>query len=99
MSLVKYRVRDIAKDFGKKPKEIATIVGKYTEVPKSNMQVLEDAELAFVFEYLTQNNQVASIESIYADVYQENKPEEPKAQPVEKAEHVHALYGGKLQSS
>jgi len=85
LSLIKYRVRDIAKDLGKQPKEIAAIVAKCTAAPKSNMQVLEDEELAFVFEYLTQHNQVASIESIYADVYHESKPEEPKAQP-EKAE-------------
>jgi len=82
LSLIKYKVRDIAKDFGKQPKEIAAIMAKCTAAPKSNMQVMEDIELAFVFEYLTQNNQVDSIESIFADVYHEAKPaaEPPKAQ-------------------
>ncbi len=77
MSLIKYKIRDIAKDFGKQPKEISAIVAKCSEEPKSNMQVLEDHELAFVFEYLTQNNQVESIESIFADVYHEPKAADP----------------------
>ena len=76
LSLIKYKIRDIAKDFGKQPKEITAIVAKCSEEPKSNMQVLEDHELAFVFEYLTQNNQVESIESIFADVYHEPKAAE-----------------------
>ena len=81
MSLIKYKVRDIAKDLGKQPKEISAIMAKCTAAPKSNMQVMEDIELAFVFEYLTQTNQVDSIESIYADVYHEAKPaaEAPEA--------------------
>ena len=81
-SLIKYRVRDVAKDFDRTPKEIINILGKYGEAPKNNMQVLEDGELAILFDYLTQNNQVASIESIFADTYHEPKPaDEPKAAP------------------
>ena len=45
MSLVKYRVKDVAADFGKTPKEIAEIVGKYFEKPRSNTQVLTDEQL------------------------------------------------------
>ena len=73
-SLIKYRVRDVAKDFGRAPKEIITILGKYGPAPKNNMQVLEDGELAILFDYLTRNNQVESIESIFADTYHEPKP-------------------------
>ena len=81
-SLIKYRVRDVAKDFDRTPKEIINILGKYGEAPKNNMQVLEDGELAILFDYLTQNNQVASIESIFADTYHEPKPaDETKAAP------------------
>ncbi len=81
-SLIKYRVRDVAKDFDRTPKEIINILGKYGEAPKNNMQVLEDGELSILFDYLTQNNQVASIESIFADTYHEPKPAaEPKAAP------------------
>ena len=61
-SLVKYRIREVAADFGMTPKEVSEIVGKYFEKPKSNTQVLEDAQLNVVFEYITRQNQVASLE-------------------------------------
>ena len=35
MSFVKYRVKEVAADFGVTPKEISEIVGKYGEKPKS----------------------------------------------------------------
>ena len=81
MSLVKYRVREVAKDLGKQPKEIADIMAKYTAAPKNNMQVMEDQELAIVFESLTQSHQVESIESIFADVYHEPKPAQTAPAP------------------
>ena len=79
-SLIKYRVRDVAKDFDRTPKEIITILSKYGTAPKNNMQVLEDGELSVLFDYLTQHNQVESIESIFADTYHEPKPA-PEAKP------------------
>ena len=45
MSFVKYRVKEVAADFGVAPKEISEIIGKYYERPKSNSQVLTDVEL------------------------------------------------------
>ena len=69
MAIEKYRVRDVARDFGMPAKVITEILDKYATAPKSNMQALEDHELSIVFEHLTQNNQIDSIESVYADVY------------------------------
>ena len=66
MSFEKYRVHEVAKDFGKQTKEITQILTKYATTPKNHMQVLEDGELSIVFEYLTQHNQVDNVESIYA---------------------------------
>ena len=87
----KYRVHEVAKDFNKNSKEITDILTKYATAPKNHMQPLSDQELSLIFEYLTQHNQVESIESIYADVYREPKPapapkaeakeERPKQQP------------------
>ena len=79
MSLMKYRVHEVAKDFGKNSKEISDILTEYATTPKNHMQVLEDGELSLIFEYLTQHNQVDSVESIYADVYHEPKPAQPAA--------------------
>ena len=45
MSFVKYRVKEVAADFGVTPKEISEIVGQFSEKPKSNTQVLTEAEL------------------------------------------------------
>ena len=53
MSFVKYRVKEVAADFGVSPKEISEIVGKYGEKPKSYTQVMTDAELNVVFDYMT----------------------------------------------
>ena len=80
---IKYRVRDVAKDFGRPTKEITDILTKYATAPKNPMQALEENELSLIFDYLTQHNQVESIESIFADVYHEPKaPEAETPAPV-----------------
>ena len=66
MSFEKYRVHEVAKDFGKQTKEITQILSTYATTPKNHMQVLEDKELSIIFEYLTQHNQVESLESVFA---------------------------------
>ncbi len=90
---IKYRVRDVAKDFGRPTKEITDILTKYATAPKNPMQALEENELSLIFDYLTQHNQVESIESIFADVYHEPKAPEaeaPAAPAPEKAEESKA---------
>ena len=82
----KYRVHEVAKDFKLNSKDIAEIMTKYTAAPKNHMQVLTDLELAIIFDYLTQHNQIDSIESVFADVYHEPaKAAEPKAAPAKPA--------------
>ena len=85
MSFVKYRVKDVATDFGVAPKEITEIVGKYSEKPKSPAQVLTEAELNAVFDHITRHNQIASIEQVFA-VQSAPKAEAPKAPEAPKAE-------------
>ena len=48
LAIEKYRVRDVARDFGFPAKVITDILGKYGEAPKSNMQALEDKELSVI---------------------------------------------------
>ena len=86
--MIKYPVHKLAKDFSKHgkalpSKEIMDILTQYGHPPKNHMQPLTDEELSLVFEYLTQHNQIASIESVYADVYHEP---EVKKEAVPKAE-------------
>ena len=82
----KYRVHEVAKDFGVSTKEITEILTKYAETPKNHMQVLEDRELSLIFEYLTQHNPVSSIAVIYAEGAKaaEKKPA-PATKPAQSA--------------
>ena len=79
--LNKYRVHEVAKDFKKNSKEITDILTKYATTPKNHMQVLSDAELSIIFDYLTQHNQIENMESVFADVYHEPKPAPAPAAP------------------
>ena len=73
--LIKYRVSEVAKDFGKTSKEVTGILSKYFDKPKKSMTALEENELDIVFEYFTQNNQVESFDD-YFSMAEEKKPED-----------------------
>ena len=89
MSFVKYRLKEVAADFGVPAKEIMDIVGQFGEKPKSNSQVLTDQELNVVFDVMTQKNQISSLEQVFAvqpkakadsPKEEEKKPAQPKAE-------------------
>ena len=73
MSMIKYRVHEVAKDFNVTSKVISQIMTDYIAPPKNHMQVLENHELDVIFEYMTQHNQAASLEDIF------KVPEKPAA--------------------
>ena len=78
---IKYRLKEVAADFGVAPKEISQIMEKFFEKPKSNTQVLTDEELNVIFDYITQTNQIESLEVVFAVKPKEQpKAEEPKAE-------------------
>ena len=81
MSLVKYRVKELAADFGIAPKEVSEIISKYFEKPKSYTQVLTPEELNVFFDHITLHNQIASLAVVF-DV----KPKEQPKQEAPKAE-------------
>ena len=83
MSMIKYRVHEVAKDFNVASKVISQILTDYIAPPKNHMQVLENHELDVIFEYMTQHNQVASLE----EIFKVETPAAPKAEAksVEKA--------------
>ena len=90
MSFVKYRLKEVAADLGVAPKEIADIVGRFSEKPKSNSQVLTDSELNAVFEVITQTHQIDSIEQVFAAQNQKAKeaPKKEKEAPKENAKEA-----------
>ena len=74
----KYRINTLAKDFGLKNKDITEILSKIGVTPKSAMSALEDDQLSFVFEHITQANQTNVKEFLSAAEKAENIPEETK---------------------
>ncbi len=86
MSFVKYRVKEVAADFGVSPKEISEIVGKYYEKPKSYSQVLSAEELNALFEHITRHNQISDL----AQVFNVQPKEQPKAEPAKEAPKAEA---------
>ena len=79
MSFMKYRIKEVATDFGVAPKEISAIVEKFFEKPKSPSQILSEEELNVVFDYMTQTHQIQSLEQVFAVAAK--KPEPAKAEP------------------
>lgn len=90
MSFVKYRLKEVAADFGVAAKEISDIIGAFGEKPKSNSQVLTDQELNVVFDVMTQRHPIDSLEQVFA-VQPKPKAEAPKAaQPKPQAQQPKA---------
>ncbi|MCI8810007.1 MAG: translation initiation factor IF-2 [Oscillibacter sp.] len=67
MAIEKYRVHEVAKDFGVPTKTIMEILTKYVAAPKNHMQVLTDHELSVIFDCLTQQHPVSDIQVIFQD--------------------------------
>ena len=81
----KYRVHEVAKDFGTSSKAILEILAKISEEPKKHSTVLEDRELDIIFETITQNNQVESFDAYFA-AGEKQKEEKETAKAATEAE-------------
>ena len=101
MSMIKYRVHEVAKDFGVASKLITQILTDYIAPPKNHMQVLETNELDVIFEYMTQHNQVASLEEVFkVEPKPQPAPAKEEAKPAPAAEPQKGpAKGGKPQSA
>ena len=84
--LIKYRVHEVAKDFNLSSKDISEILTKYATTPKNHMQVLEESELDVIFEYLTQKNEVESLEAVFSSPKEE--PKQQKSSNAKKADNT-----------
>ena len=88
----KYRVHEVAKDFGMSSKEIIAILEKHSDEPRKHSTALEDKELNIIFDTLTKNTEVDSFDAFFAagekakaekaEVKTEEVKEEVKAEPV-----------------
>ncbi len=66
--VIKVKVSDVAKDFGKSNKEIINILGDYCGVPlKKANTVLEENELNILFDKLTQDHSVKNFDAYFSN--------------------------------
>ena len=77
----KYRVHEVAKDFGLNSKKILGILDTHMPAERTHMAALEDRELDLIFETVTQENSVESFDAYFA-AGEKKKAEEaaPKAE-------------------
>ncbi len=92
----KYRVHEVAKDFGINSKKILEVLAKYTDEPRKHMTALEDKELDIIFETITQENQVQTFDAYFKasekqaeEKAQEAKQEEAAKQPASPKADAH----------
>ncbi|MGN1443183.1 MAG: translation initiation factor IF-2 [Acutalibacteraceae bacterium] len=86
----KYKVHEVAKDFGLGSKDIIGLLDKYIPKERKHSTVLEDAELDLIFETLTTENEVESFDAYFAagekkkaEKKEETKAEEPQEEKAE----------------
>ena len=85
----KYKVHEVAKDFGTSSKTILEMLSKFSDTERKHTTVLEDAELDFLFDSITQANEVASFDAYFAAAAAKAETEsapEAKAEPAQPAE-------------
>ncbi len=88
--ITKYKVNEVAKDFGLNNKEIIEVLGKFYEEPKKAQTALDTKELDVLFDVLTQENSVESFNSYFAMKKVEEKKEEKAQKPAPKKEEKKA---------
>lgn len=90
--MIKYRVREVAKDLEIQNKEVIDGLAEYFPEPKKYMTVLTEEELDVVFELFTQKRNMESLDVYFAEredqpaVLVEPEEEAPKAEPETKPE-------------
>ncbi len=85
--ITKYKVSEVAKDFGVQSKVVSDILGKYFDDPKKSSTALDSKELDVLFDVLTQENSVTSFDAYFSmQKKEEKKPENSEKKPAEKKE-------------
>ncbi len=83
--ITKYKVGEVAKDFGLQNKDIIEVLGKFYEEPKKAQTALDTKELDVLFDVLTQKNSVENFNSYFAmKKVEEKKQEKPAPKKEEK---------------
>ncbi|MEA4824786.1 MAG: translation initiation factor IF-2 [Clostridiaceae bacterium] len=78
----KYRIHEMAKDFGMQSKRIMDMLGDIGVFPKNHMQVLEPDQLNYLFDRLTAQTQTPDIQAALAAQAALPPKQKPKAAPL-----------------
>ena len=87
MSLMKYRIHEVAKDFGVPTKVMMELYEKHFGKPKNHMQVLEEDQLNLLFDVFTKSHQVASLEEALKATGEAKAPSKTAEKSTEKQEN------------
>ncbi len=82
--MAKFKISDLAKDFGVKNNTIIDLLKSFNDTPKKANSNVEDDELDFVFEHFTKTHEVKGFDEYFALKKPEPKKAEKKADKPEK---------------
>ena len=79
--MIKYRVSEVAKDFGIQSKEVIALLSRFSETPKKSATALQEDELDLVFEYLTQKYNKDNLDDYFAEADRIREEKKASAKP------------------
>ncbi len=82
----KYRVHEVAKDFGFQSKKVVDLLAQYFDDPKKHMTALEEQELDVIFETFTKENQVENFDAYFATANEKKEEKKEEKAPEQKKE-------------
>ncbi len=84
----KYKIHELAKDFGINSKAVIEILTKLSDEPTKHTTVLNDGQLDFIFETITQQSEVESFDAYFAmgEKQKEEKAAKAEETPAAKEE-------------
>lgn len=83
--MIKYRVHEVAKDFGRQSKDVIELLSKYFDDQKKHMTALTEEELDVVFDTFTQQDAVSSFDTYFASGKREVKKQAAPPSPKQEA--------------
>ena len=86
--MIKYRLREVAKDLDIPNKDVIDILAKYFPEPKKYMTVLTEEELDVVFETFTQQRSLKSLDEYFAQRESASQPQAREAAPAPAAQQA-----------
>lgn len=90
--VIKVKVSDVAKDFGKSNKDIIDLLSEYCDGPaKKASTVLEENELNIIFDKITLQNSVKNFDEYFKSAHKAEKKKDKKPQDGKKEEKPKAV--------